>query len=134
MQVIYMKTTRFLMFHPVITEATPSPVFILCRVPAGRLTTMCSGTTTTSLQMNCRSSHTSSATPMCAAPGQFPSQHQPTTRIWWLSVLAITWWTKSTTGKDSEPFATSQTFASFLNCYLYRYYNESRQRLHYCNS
>lgn len=76
-----------------------SRVFTPYRVPAGRLITMCSGTTTTSLQMNCRSSPTSYATPMCAAPAQFPSQHLLTMPIWWLSGLAITWWTKSTTGK-----------------------------------
>lgn len=42
---------------------------------------------------------------MCAVPGQFPSQHQLTTPIWWLSGLAITWWTKSTTGKEMKPCA-----------------------------
>lgn len=85
---------------PSWTKSNTCHVITPYRVPAGRLITMCSGTTTTSLQMNCRSSPTSYATPMCAAPGQFPSQHQLTMPIWWLSGLAITWWTKSMTGKD----------------------------------
>lgn len=72
------------------SKANMSSIFTLHRVPAGHLITMCSGTTTTSLQMNCRSSPTSSATPMYAAPDQSPSQHQLTMPIWWLSVLATT--------------------------------------------
>lgn len=88
-----------------VDTKTTGVIFALCRAPAGRLITMYSGTTTTSLQMNCRSSPTSYATLMCAAPGQFPSQHQLTMPIWWLSGLDITWWTKSTTGKDLEPLA-----------------------------
>lgn len=69
------------------------------REPAGPLITTCSGMTTTSLQMNCKSSPTSCATRTCAARGLFPSQHQLTMPIWWLSAPATTWWTKSTTGK-----------------------------------
>lgn len=72
------------------------------REPAGHLITMCSGTTTTSLQTNCKSSPTSCATRMCAAPGLSPSQHQPTMPIWWLSAPVTTWWTKSTTGKNVD--------------------------------
>lgn len=76
--------------------------FAARREPAGHLITMCSGMTTTSLQTNCKSSPTSCATRMCAAPGLSPSQHQPTMPIWWLSAPVTTWWTKSTTGKNSD--------------------------------
>lgn len=71
------------MNHPFHTDA-------LHRVLADLLTIMCCGTTTTSLQMSYRYSHTSFATPTCVAPVLSPFLHLPTTPTLWHSEHATT--------------------------------------------
>lgn len=87
---------------PTVRTDAASSLSRLCRVPAGRLTTTCSGTTITSPPTSFRCLRISCATLTCAAPAPFPFRRPPTTPIWWLFAPAITWWTKSTTGEDDS--------------------------------
>lgn len=80
---------------------TPFP--LLGRVRAGRPITTCSGMTTASRRMSCKSSRTSCATRTCAALAPSPSRPRHTTPDWWHSERGITSWTRSTTGERAAP-------------------------------
>lgn len=76
-----------------------APFPLLGRVRAGRPITTCSGMTTASRRMSCKSSRTSCATRTCAALAPSPSRPRRTTPDWWRSERGITSWTRSTTGE-----------------------------------
>lgn len=78
---------------------------LLPRVRAGHPITTCSGMTTGSPRMSCRSSRTSCAIPTCAAPARSPSQPRHTTPDWWHSERDTISWTRSTTGEGALPAA-----------------------------
>lgn len=68
-----------------------------CRARHGRRTTTCCGTTTTSGLTSCSAWRTSCATRTCAARARCRSRRPPTTRTWWRSARATTWWRRNTT-------------------------------------